>query len=60
MADFVVIELMERGSLHDVIRRHAKSDDAWPWSERLAVLCDVAEGMAQMHAKPVDFFAEVE
>ena len=26
-------------------------DRAWPWSIRLRALCDVAEGMAQMHAK---------
>ena len=52
VADFVVIELMARGSLHDVIQHHAiNSDDAWPWSERLRMLSDVAEGMAQMHHK---------
>ena len=47
--DFVVVELMAGGSLADLLRR--KTRGAWPWRERLALLCDVAEGMAQMHAK---------
>ena len=54
--DFVVVEFMPGGSLADRIRRAAKhgvdaAKKSWPWDERLRILCDVAEGMAQMHAK---------
>merc|ERR1711969_330911 len=46
--DFVVVEFMIGGSLADLLRRKTQG---WPWSGRLRALCDVAEGMAQMHAK---------
>ena len=47
------------GSLAHVIKRRrvscgradAATERAWAWSTRLALLCDVAEGVAQMHAK---------
>ena len=26
-------------------------DAVWPWPGRIAILCDVAEGMAQMHSR---------
>ena len=47
--DYVVVELMAGGSLADLLRR--KTRGAFPWRARLALLCDVAEGVAQMHAK---------
>ena len=46
--DFVVLEFMSGGSLDTVLERKTQ---AWPWSDRLRALCDVAEGMAQMHEK---------
>lgn len=57
--DFVVLELALGGSLASVIKRKrvscgracASTEAVWPWCERLALLCDVAEGVAQMHAK---------
>ena len=53
--DFVVLEFLANGSLNDEIRRRAddraRHGTPWPWSTRLRVLKDVAEGMSQMHAK---------
>ena len=56
---FVVEELMTEGSLEDLLDNKSQfeaqayegDEEVWPWRERLAVLADVAEGMAQMHAK---------
>ena len=50
--DFVVMELMD-GSLGKLLdaKARTKARTPWPWTERLSVMCDVAEGMAQMHAK---------
>ena len=45
--DFVVTEYCAAGSLASLLK--AKQTAAWPWRERLRVLLDVAEGMAQMH-----------
>ena len=43
------------GKLLDTKERAARGrvagGGAWPWPDRLRVMCDVAEGMAQMHAK---------
>ena len=40
------------GSLRGLLTRHAADKGAArPWNARLQLLCDVAEGMAQMHAK---------
>ena len=49
--DFVVLELMASGSLRDLLERKAAAGETWAWSDRLRALRDVAEGMAQMHAK---------
>ena len=58
--DYVVVEFMPGGSLADLLRDRAggrggggggRAPRRWPWRARLAVLCDVAEGMAQMHGK---------
>lgn len=53
--DFVVEELLPGGTLDELFKRNAASSSsgasgAWPWSERLRVVVDVAEGMAQLHA----------
>merc|ERR1712034_261507 len=42
---------MPGGSLADQLDRARAAPWRWPWRARLAVLCDVAEGMAQMHGK---------
>ena len=49
--DFVVVEFMAAGSLAELLDCVASRPEMWPWPNRLSVLCDVAEGMAQMHAK---------
>ena len=49
--DYVVVEFMPGGSLADLLDRAQAAPARWPWRARLRVLCDVAEGMAQMHAK---------
>ena len=50
--DFIVIEHLGGGTLRDLLLVKADDgDQAWPWSERLRLLSDVAEGMAQMHSK---------
>ena len=61
--DFAIMELLPRGSLPHMIKlaRDGRGDGrgdarrkegrAWPWAARLRILRDVAEGMAQIHAR---------
>ena len=53
--DFVVLEYMVGGSLGRLLRRkraeRKRGGDEWPWHDRLRVVRDVAEAVAQMHAK---------